>query len=76
MQLKRLNVRLEDGVAEKISNYTFEGRKAVNILTDTYGYALYRSKEFIDNLKIKLSDLDEVISIGRYTPFERLANIE
>jgi ATP-dependent Lon protease len=73
---EKLNVRLEDGVAEKISNYTFEGRKAVNILTDTYGYALHRSKEFIDNLEIKLSDLDEVISIGRYTPIERLANID
>ena len=72
---RKLKVRLEDGVAQKISNYTFEGRKAVNILTDTYGYALHCSKEFIDDLEIKLSDLDEVISIGRYTPFERLTNI-
>ncbi|MFT8351779.1 Lon family ATP-dependent protease [Clostridium saccharoperbutylacetonicum] len=72
----KLNVRLEDGVAQKISNHTFEGRKAVNILTDTYGYALHRNKKFIDNLKIKLSDLDEVISIGRYIPLERLRNID
>ncbi len=72
---KKLKVRLEDGVAQKISNYTFEGRKAVNILTDTYGYALHRSKKFVDNLEIKLSDLDEVISVGRYTPYERLSNI-
>ena len=71
----KLNVRLEDGVAQKISNYTFEGRKAVNILTDTYGYALHCSKEDVDDLEIKLSDLDEVISIGRYTPFERLLNV-
>lgn len=71
---RKLKVRLEDGVAQKISNYTFEGRKAVNILTDAYGYALHCSKEFIDNLEIKLSDLDEVISIGRYTPIERLIN--
>lgn len=73
---KKLKVRLEHGVAQKISNYTFEGRKAVNILTDTYGYALHRSKEFVENLEIKLSDLDEVISIGRYVPFERLVNID
>ncbi|MCE5221903.1 MAG: Lon family ATP-dependent protease [Clostridium sp.] len=73
---KKLKVRLENGVAKKISNYTFEGRKAVNILTDTYGYALHCNKEFIDNLEIKLSDLEEVISIGRYTPFERLINID
>jgi ATP-dependent Lon protease len=72
---RKLKVRLEDGVAEKISNYTFEGRKAVNILTDTYGYALYSNKEIIDNLEIKLSDLEEVISIGRYTPIERLTNV-
>lgn len=70
----KLKVRLEEGVSQKISNYTFEGRKAVNILTDTYGYALHCNKEFIDNLEIKLSDLDEVISIGRYTPIERLIN--
>ena len=73
---KKLNVKLEAGVAEKISNYTFEGRKAVNILTDTYGYALYSNKKMVDHLEIKLSDLDEVISIGRYTPIERLTNID
>ncbi|MBE6072425.1 MAG: ATP-dependent protease, Lon family [Clostridium butyricum] len=74
---RKLNVKLEDGVAKKISNYTFEGRKAVNILTDTYGYALYSNKENVsDDIEIKVSDLDEVISIGRYTPFERLKNLE
>ena len=73
---KKLKVKLEAGVADKISNYTFEGRKAVNILTDTYGYALYSNKKMIDNLEIKLSDLDEVISIGRYTPIERLTKVD
>jgi ATP-dependent Lon protease len=72
---RKLNVRLEDGIAQKISNYTIEGRKAINILTDTYGYALHCSKKLKDNLEIKISDLDEVISIGRYTPFERLTNM-
>lgn len=73
---KNLKVKLEDGVAKKISNYTFEGRKAVNILTDAYGYALYSNNQFIDDLEIRLSDLDEIISIGRYTPFERLLDKE
>ena len=72
---EKLKVKLEDGVAEKISNYTFEGRKAINMLTDAYGYALYSSNESEDNLEIKLSHLDEIISIGRYTPFERLKDI-
>ena len=69
---KKLNVTLEDGVAAKISNYTYEGRKAINMLTDAYGYALYCAGNKIENLEIKLSHLDEVISIGRYNPFERL----
>lgn len=72
---KKLKVKLEDGVAEKISNYTFEGRKAINLLTDVYGYALYSSKDYGVELEIKLSDLDDIISIGRYTPFERLKDI-
>lgn len=69
---KKLKVTLEDGVASKISNYTYEGRKAINILTDAYGYALYCAGNEVENLEIKLSHLDEVISIGRYNPFERL----
>ncbi len=72
---EKLNVELENGVAKKISNYTFEGRKAVNILTDAYGYAIYNKKENPDKILIKMSDLDEIISIGRYTPFERLKDI-
>lgn len=71
---KKLNVQLENGVEKKISNYTFEGRKAVNILTDAYGYALHSNGKFTENIEIKLSDLDEIISIGRYTPFERVVN--
>ncbi|AGX45452.1 Lon family ATP-dependent protease [Clostridium saccharobutylicum] len=71
---RKLNVRLEEGVAQKISNYTFEGRKAVNILTDAYGYALHCNNKLIDNLEINMSHLDEIISIGRYTPFERLTD--
>ena len=66
---KKLKVEIEDGVAELISRYTFEGRKAVNILADAYGYALYNSKED-KGAKITLKDVEEVISIGRYVPYE------
>ena len=72
---KKLNVKLEDGVAEKISSYTFEGRKAINMLTDAYGYALHSCENSEKDLEIKLSHLDEIISIGRYTPFERLKDM-
>lgn len=68
----KLGVTLEDGVAELISRYTIEGRKAVNILTDAYGFALYRNNSnSTDNIQITLNDIEEVISIGRYVPFQR-----
>ena len=67
---KKLGVTLEDGVAELISRYTIEGRKAVNILTDAYGLALYKAKG-AENIEITLKNVEEIISIGRYVPFER-----
>ena len=72
---KKLEVKIEDGVAEYISRYTVEGRKAVNILTDAYGYSLYSKKRTrIKGFTIKLSDVEEVIAIGRYSPFEIFDN--
>ena len=71
---KKLKVNLEEGVAELISRYTIEGRKAVNILADAYGYALYRTKE--ESNTITIQDVEEVISIGRYVPFERVDDVE
>ena len=41
---KRLGTRLTKAVAKLISSYTIEGRKAVQVLADAYGQALYRSK--------------------------------
>ncbi len=38
----RLHVAMEPGAAELISAYTMEGRKAVNLLSDAYGRAVYR----------------------------------
>ena len=39
----KLHVRLADGVADLIAEYTIEGRKAINILADAYSLALERS---------------------------------
>ncbi len=70
---KKLNIEMEDGVAELISRYTIEGRKAVNILSDAYGYVLYNKNQLAENkVKITLQDMEEVISIGRLTPYEQL----
>ena len=71
---KSLEVELEDGIPELISRYTIEGRKAVNILADAYGFALYNTKERCNKISIK--DVEEVISIGRYAPIEALQNTD
>ncbi|MFO7172652.1 MAG: Lon family ATP-dependent protease [Bacillota bacterium] len=42
---QRLGIRLEDGVAELVADYTIEGRKAVGILADAYSIALYQAAE-------------------------------
>jgi len=72
---KKLEVELEEGVAKLISNYTIEGRKALNILADAYGYSLYNSKEEKGNI-IRLKEVEEVISIGRYSPIEIMDNVD
>ncbi|HCP95859.1 MAG TPA: ATP-dependent protease, Lon family, partial [Anaerovibrio sp.] len=42
---KKLSADLGDGVAELISEYTIEGRKAINILADAYSLALERNAQ-------------------------------
>lgn len=74
---KKLNITLQKGVDELIATYTIEGRKAVNILSDAYGYALYNYKdEMPKKMKVNLKDVEEVLSIGRFTPYERLENLD
>ena len=73
---RKLEVSLENSVPEFISRYTIEGRKAVNILTDAYGYALYKRKIKPKKLKITLKDVEEVVSKGRYSPFELVSENE
>ncbi|WP_042317002.1 Lon family ATP-dependent protease [Clostridium senegalense] len=68
---EKLEVKLEDGVAREISRYTIEGRKAVNILADVYGYSLYSDKERKE-IVLTLKDLQEVVSISRLKPYEQL----
>lgn len=65
-----LDIELEEGVSDLISRYTMEGRKAVNILSDVYGYALYNGEHEIDDIKITLKDVEQVASISRITPIE------
>lgn len=44
----KLNVVLEPGVPELISEYTIEGRKASNLVADAYGLSLFDYKKSLD----------------------------
>jgi ATP-dependent Lon protease len=41
---KRLGVKLARGVSDSIASYTIEGRKAVQIVADAHGHALFRER--------------------------------
>ena len=70
----KLGVTLEPDVSTLISEYTIEGRKAINILSDAYGLALYRSGEQ-DKVVITVEDVYKVVQVSRLTPFvNRKAN--
>lgn len=70
----KLNIMLEEGVSELISRYTIEGRRAVNILADVYGHVLYSNKaeEEKDTVFITQKDVKEILSIGRFKPYEEV----
>lgn len=65
----RLQVGLADGVAELISEYTIEGRKAINILSDAYGAALYARGDQPKEAVIEKEDVYRVLQVARLTPY-------
>lgn len=73
---EKLNVKLEDGVAELISRYTIEGRKAVNILADAYGYVLYEGADPSEKINITVKAVEEILSISRFVPYEQIPEKE
>jgi len=68
---RKLNVTLAPGVAETISEYTVEARKATNILVDAYAMALYRRGDSLQRKRVAvtMSDLQEVLQVSRLTPY-------
>lgn len=66
---QRLEVNLDGNVAEVISEYTIEGRKAINILADAYGLALYRSEGGMENMKLTVADVYEIVQVSRLSPY-------
>ncbi|AYD41358.1 ATP-dependent protease, Lon family [Clostridium fermenticellae] len=71
---RKLNIGLEKEAASLISRYTIEGRKAINILADAYGYVLYNKDNHTDSVNIKAKDIEKVISISRLIPFDNIKN--
>ena len=71
---KKLGVEIEPEIPKLISEYTIEGRKAINILADAYGMALMRINSYIDdkcNLKVIITtqDVHKVAQISRLTTY-------
>lgn len=68
---EKLNIKLEDGVSKIISEHCIEGRKATNIISDAYGYALYKNKDKndINTIVITKDIIKEVLSSSRTSPF-------
>lgn len=60
----KLEVSLEDGVAEMIAEYTSEGRKATHVLADAYGAALYNRADD-EVITITRNDIQEVAATSR-----------
>ncbi len=65
----RLEVGMEEGVPEIISEYVIEGRKANNVLADAYSIALYKSDGERDNLLISCENVYEVVQSSRLVPY-------
>lgn len=65
----KLQVELAENVAHTISEYTIEGRKAINILADAYSLSLQRQKDDGDTVIITIDDIYQVAQISRLSPF-------
>lgn len=66
---QKLEVELEDGVAELISEYTIEGRKANNILADAHGLTLLKHHTDGASLVVTKDNIIEVVQSARLSPF-------
>ena len=71
---KRLGAKLARRVPELIASYTIEGRKAVQILADAHGHALYRTTDVVKPTKTNVmttiveADVTTVVQAGRLIP--------
>ncbi len=66
---KKLKVEVEEEVVKLISEYTIEGRKAINILADAYSLALGRQENDSVPVVIEKKDIYEVAQVSRLYQF-------
>lgn len=66
---RKLEVSIHPDVPRVISEYTIEGRKAINLLADAYGLALYREEANAGGVVIELEDIYRVTQVSRLTPY-------
>lgn len=66
---RKLEVSMAEDVAHLISEYTIEGRKAINILADAYSLALQRMEDKSENVVIGKEDIYKVVQVSRLSPF-------
>lgn len=66
---EKLEVVIDREVVELISEYTIEGRKAVNLLIDAYGLASYHNNGHAE--QVTKEHLLEVLQTGRATKYVR-----
>jgi ATP-dependent Lon protease len=65
---RRLGARIARAVPALIASYTNEGRKAVQILADAYGHALYRRETAKGRTAmVREDDVIDVVQAGRIT---------
>ncbi|MDF9407045.1 Lon family ATP-dependent protease [Pelotomaculum isophthalicicum JI] len=64
----KLDVEMDGQVPEIISEYTIEGRKAINILSDAFGLSCYRSEREGTIPVITAEDVLEVARVSRLSP--------
>ena len=64
----KLSVNVDPDVPRLISDYTIEGRKAINILADAYGMALYRGDDQ-NQVTITCDDVYRVAQVSRLSPY-------
>ncbi|BDU50963.1 Lon family ATP-dependent protease [Haliovirga abyssi] len=67
---KKLDIKISEDAKKLIANYTIEGRKAINILSDVYSSILYslKDEDEVTNIKIEKIDVENVIKINRLNP--------